>query len=183
MISLKPRLFSGVRDVFSEDLILKNELVAQIKTVYERYGFVPLETPAIEYVDVLGKFLPESNSPQKGIFSFKNPDVSGKYADNPDFWIALRYDLTTPLARVVAQYKELQRPYRRYQIGSVWRHEKHGPGRFREFIQFDFDSVGTSSMAADAEACCVMCDTLEAVGFDKGEYLIKVNNRKVVQGF
>lgn len=173
MPRVKPRLYKGFRDIFAGDLIARRDMIEKIRIVYERYGFAPLETPAIEYVDVLGKFLPEADQPEGGIFSFKNEDKE---------WIALRYDLTAPLSRVVSQYQELQRPYRRYQVGPVWRFEKPGPGRFREFYQCDFDTVGTSSMAADTEVCCVMADTLEALGIERGQYLVKVNNRKVLNG-
>lgn len=177
------RTVKGFRDLFSAGLQLKQRMIATVRGVYERYGFVPLETPAVEFVDVLGKFLPESQTPSGGIFAFRNPDLTAK-ADpqDPDTWLALRYDLTAPLARVVAQYAELQSPLRRYQIGPVWRHEKPGPGRFREFVQFDFDAVGVPSVAADAEACLVMCDVLEALGFARGEYVIRVNDRKVMEG-
>lgn len=168
-----PRLYRGFRDVFASDLTARNLMIERVRAVYERYGFVPLETPTIEFVDILGKFLPESDQPDGGIFSLRNEDKE---------WIALRYDLTAPLSRVVAQYRELQKPFRRYQLGQVFRFEKPGPGRFREFYQFDFDSVGTESMAADAEACCIMCDTLEAVGIPRGQYIIKVNNRKILNG-
>ncbi len=179
----KPRIFSGFRDVFSEDILLRQRMIDTIRRVYEKYGYLPLETPAIEYVDILGKFLPESTTPQGGVFSFRNPDLSEKaQPDDPNTWLALRYDLTAPLARVFAQYVDIQRPFRRYQVGPVWRYEKPGPGRFREFYQFDFDSVGTSSMAADAEICCVICDALAALGFSEGEYMVKVNNRKIMQG-
>lgn len=172
-MKLKPRLYKGFRDIFAGDLIARNEMIEKIRAVYERYGFAPLETPAIEYVDVLGKFLPEADQPEGGIFSFKNEDKE---------WIALRYDLTAPLSRIVSQYQELQKPFRRYQVGPVWRFEKPGPGRFREFYQFDFDTVGTASMAADTEVCCVMADTLESLGIARGQYLVKVNNRKVLNG-
>lgn len=148
-------------------------MVARIREVYEAYGFVPLETPALEYVDALGKFLPEADRPDAGIFAFRDED---------DAWIALRYDLTAPLSRYVAMHPDLPRPFRRYQIGPVYRMEKPGPGRFREFYQFDFDSVGTSSMLADAEACMVMCDALEAVGIPRGAYIIGINDRKVLDG-
>lgn len=177
-----PRCFRGFRDVFAQDVLLKQEMIETVRAVYQRYGFVPLETPAVEFVDVLGKFLPESQTPEGGIFSFRNPDIGRLSEREADLWLALRYDLTAPLARVVAQYKELQRPFRRYQIGTVWRYEKPGPGRFREFTQFDFDSVGVPSVAADAESCCVISDVLEALGFSRGEYVVKVNNRKIMQG-
>jgi len=179
----KPRLFSGIRDIFSADLLAKQSMIDKIKSVYELYGFVPLETPALEFVDVLGKFLPESNTPESGVFAFRNPEAhySG-HGGSEDDWLALRYDLTAPLARVVAQYEDLQRPFRRYQIGNVWRYEKPGPGRYREFCQFDFDSVGTDSMVADAEVCCVICDVLETIGLRKNEYIVNVNNRKIMKG-
>ncbi|HSG98966.1 MAG TPA: histidine--tRNA ligase [candidate division Zixibacteria bacterium] len=180
----KPRVYKGLRDIFAPDLIARREVIETIRVVYERYGFAPLETPALEYVDCLGKFLPESHTPEGGIFAFRNPDLSAGTRDNhPDWWLGMRYDLTAPLARVVAQYQQdLPRPFRRYQIGPVWRFEKPGPGRFREFIQFDFDTVGSSSMLADAEACMIFCDALTALGFAPGEFLVKVNNRKALQG-
>ncbi len=169
----KPRLYKGFRDTFTTDVIARNDMIDKVRTVYERYGFSPLETPMVEYVEMLGKFLPESDQPDGGIFSFRSED---------DEWLALRYDLTAPLSRVVAQYKELKRPYKRYQVGPVYRFEKPGPGRFREFYQFDFDTVGSSSISSDVEVCCIMCDTLEAVGIERGQYLIKVNNRKILNG-
>ena len=148
-------------------------MLDNILRVYESYGFSPLETPAVEYVDVLGKFLSESETPEGGVFAFQNEDKE---------WVALRYDLTASLSRVFAQYADLPKPFRRYQVGTVWRLEKPGPDHFREFQQFDFDTVGAKSMMADAEACCVMCDALEAIGIRRGNYLIKVNNRKVLNG-
>jgi len=169
----KPRLYRGFRDIFASDLIIRQQMLDAIRQVYERYGFAPLETPSVEYVEILGKFLPESQTPEGGIFSFPNEDEE---------WVALRYDLTASLSRVFAQYKELQRPFRRYQVGPVWRLEKPGPDHFREFYQFDFDTVGTKSMVADAEACCVLCDAMEAIGIKRGQYVIKVNNRKVLNG-
>ncbi len=176
-----PRLFKGMRDITASDLLLKREMIEQIRTVYERYGFSPLETPAIEYTDALGKFMPDEGLPEGGVFSLRNPDYDGP-AGNPNEWLSLRYDLTAPLARVVAQYVELPAPFKRYQLGTVWRNEKPGPGRFREFTQFDFDTVGTPSMAADAEVCTVVCDALEAIGIKVGEYQVIVNDRKVLQG-
>ncbi|MBZ0265249.1 histidine--tRNA ligase [bacterium] len=173
MARTKPRLYRGFRDVFAADVLARNRMINTVRQVYERYGFVPLETPAIEYVEVLGKFLPESTQPDGGIFSLHNEDEE---------WIALRYDLTAPLSRVVSMYPELPRPFRRYQVGPVYRFEKPGPGRFREFYQFDFDSVGVPRADADAEICCVMADTLEAVGIQRGDYIIKVNDRKILNG-
>jgi histidyl-tRNA synthetase len=169
----KPRRLRGFRDITAEDVLARDRMIARIRDVYERYGYAPLETPALEYVDCLGKFLPEADRPDGGIFAFRDEDEE---------WIALRYDLTAPLSRYVAMNPELPRPFRRYQVGPVWRVEKPGPGRFREFCQFDFDSVGTSSMLADAECCMVMCDTLEALGISRGDYIVRINNRKVLDG-
>ena len=138
------------------------------------YGFEPLDTPAIEYTDALGKFLPDQDRPNEGVFSFKDDDEQ---------WLSLRYDLTAPLARYVAEnFQNLPKPFRRYQVGPVWRNEKPGPGRFRQFTQFDADTVGASSVAADAELCMLAADTLEALGVQRGQYVIKVNNRKVLDG-
>jgi len=171
---VEPRLVKGFRDLFAEDVIARREMIEVVRAVYERYGFEPLETPAIEYVDVLGKALPESDQPDGGIFALKGDD---------DEWIATRYDLTAPLARVVAQYAQhLPRPFRRYQAGPVWRLEKPGPGRFREFTQLDFDTVGSASMAADAEAASLLTEALEALGVARGDYLVHVNDRKVLNG-
>lgn len=180
----KPRTYKGFRDIFAEEALLRLRVVETIRTVYQSYGFAPLETPALEYVDCLGKFLPESDTPEGGIFSFQNPDLSdGTRENHPDWWLGMRYDLTAPLARVMAQYQQnLPRPYRRYQIGQVWRYEKPGPGRFREFVQCDFDTVGSSSTLADVEPCLIFCDALEALGMARGEYLVRVNNRKILQG-
>jgi histidyl-tRNA synthetase len=149
-------------------------MIDTIRKVYERYGFAPLETSAVEYVDALGKFLPESSTPAGGIFAFQDEDNS---------WLALRYDLTAPLSRVFAEHRnDIPMPFRRFQVGPVWRNEKPGPGRYREFYQFDIDTVGTASMAADAEVCCVLADALEALNIPRGDYVIKVNNRKALNG-
>lgn len=169
-----PGLPRGFRDTFASNVLSRQRMIDTIREVYERYGFAPLETPAVEYVDALGKFLPESNSPAGGIFAFQDEDNS---------WLALRYDLTAPLSRVFAEHRNnIPIPFRRYQVGPVWRNEKPGPGRFREFYQFDIDTVGTASMAADAEVCCVLADALEAIHIPRGDYLIKVNNRKALNG-
>ncbi len=171
---VKPRILKGFRDIDGTAVRAREWMIARIREVYERYGFVPLETPALEYVDVLGKFLPESDTPSGGIFAFRDEDEE---------WVALRYDLTAPLSRYVAMnFQHLPIPYRRYQVGPVYRVEKPGPGRFREFYQFDFDTVGTGSMLADAESCMVMCDTLEALGIARGQYIVRLNNRKVLTG-
>ncbi|MEM8836292.1 MAG: histidine--tRNA ligase [Planctomycetota bacterium] len=176
-----PRLFKGFRDVFADDLVVKQWMIERVRGVYERYGYIPLETPALEFVDCLGKNLPEQDTPEGGIFAFRNPDLA-QDESGPDSWLALRYDLTAPLARLCAQYANLSRPFRRYQIGPVWRYEKPGIGRFREFTQFDFDAVGVSGPAADAEVACIMCDALQALDFEPGDFVIRVNNRKVLLG-
>lgn len=168
-----PGLPRGFRDLFASDVIARRELLKTITEVYEQFGFEPLETPAVEYVDVLGKYLPESDTPDGGVFSFRDDDR----------WVALRYDLTAPLSRIYAHYgSRLTSPYRRYQVGPVWRRDKPGPGRFREFYQCDFDTIGTASMAADAEICAVVAESFEAVGIARGDYILRVNNRKVLNG-
>lgn len=168
-----PRRVKGFRDITAADVLARDQMIAAIRRVYERYGYVPLETPAFEYVDCLGKFLPEADQPDGGIFALRNED---------DEWVALRYDLTAPLSRYVAMNPDLPKPFRRYQIGPVWRVEKPGPGRFREFYQCDFDSVGTGSMLADAECCMVMCDTMTALGVAAKDFVVRVNDRKVLNG-
>lgn len=173
MGNVQPRLYRGFRDVFSAEVTARRHMIDTIRSVYESYGFVPLETPAVEFVDVLGKYLPEADTTDEGIFAFRNEDAE---------WVALRYDLTAPLSRVVAQYPELPKPFRRYQTSSVWRKEKPGPGRFREFTQFDFDTVGSASITVDAEACAILCDVLEALGIQRGDFLVKANNRKILNG-
>ena len=169
-----PRLPKGFRDTFASDVLARRHTIDKIRRVYENYGFAPLETSSVEYVETLGKFLPESSTPAGGIFAFQDEDNS---------WLALRYDLTAPLSRIFSEYrKEIPQPFRRYQVGLVWRNEKPGPGRFREFYQFDIDTVGTPSMAADAEVCCVLADALEALDIARGDYIIRVNNRKALNG-
>ncbi len=168
------RLAKGFRDIEAAELRQLQAMLDKIRAVYERYGFEPLETPALEYTDALGKFLPDQDRPNAGVFSFQDEDEA---------WMSLRYDLTAPLARYVAQnFATLPKPFRRYATGSVYRNEKPGPGRFRQFTQFDADTVGAESVAADAEICMLAADTLEALGIDKGNYLIKVSNRKVLDG-
>ncbi len=142
--------------------------------VYESYGFSALETPAFEYTDALGKFLPDVDRPNAGVFSLRDDDEQ---------WMSLRYDLTAPLARYVAEnFQTLPKPFRRYQVGPVWRNEKPGPGRYREFTQFDADTVGSNSPAADAELLMMTCDALEALGLKRGEYVVKINSRKLLDG-
>ena len=171
---LTPRLPFGFQDNFAADILARSVMIEKICRVYESFGFAPLETPAIEFVDNLGKYLPDSDQPDEGIFSFRDRDEQ---------WLALRYDLTAPLARVVAQYgNSLPIPYRRYQVGPVWRQEKPGPGRFRQFYQCDFDTVGSKSLAADAEVCAILCAVFEALGFAAGSYVVRVNDRKILNG-
>jgi len=168
------RLPKGFSDISASEIRASEQMLGTIRGVFESYGFEPLDTPAIEYSDALGKFLPDQDRPNEGVFSFQDDD---------DQWLSLRYDLTAPLARYVAEnYQNLPRPFRRYQVGPVWRNEKPGPGRFRQFTQFDADTVGASSVAADAELCMLAADTLEALGVPRGQYVIKVNNRKVLDG-
>ncbi len=168
------RLPKGLFDVPAGEIRASREMLDTIRGVFESYGFEPLDTPAIEYTDALGKFLPDQDRPNEGVFSFKDDDEQ---------WLSLRYDLTAPLARYVAEnFQNLPKPFRRYQVGPVWRNEKPGPGRFRQFTQFDADTVGASSVAADAELCMLAADTLEALGIPRGQYVIKVNNRKVLDG-
>lgn len=170
----EPRIPRGFRDLSAGDVVARREMLGKIVEVYERFGFEPLETPALEYVDALGKFLPESDTPAGGVFSLRDDD---------NRWLALRYDLTAPLSRFYAQNTQrLTSPYRRYQVGPVWRQEKPGPGRFREFYQCDFDTVGTESMVADAEICAVVATCFEALGIGRGDYVVRVNNRKVLNG-
>jgi histidyl-tRNA synthetase len=170
----KARLPKGLKDIPAQEIRARDAMLRIIRNVYESYGFEPLDTPAFEFTDALGKFLPDQDRPNAGVFSFQDEDEQ---------WLSLRYDLTAPLARhVAANFDSLPKPFRRYQVGSVWRNEKPGPGRFREFIQFDADTVGASTVAADAEMCMLAADALEALGIERGDYVIKVNNRKVLDG-
>ena len=168
----------GFRDYFGAEVTQRSEMLRQIAGVYHRYGFDALESSAVETVEALGKFLPDVDRPNEGVFAWQE----GGEEDRGD-WLALRYDLTAPLARVYAQHRnELPTPYRRYAMGPVWRNEKPGPGRYRQFYQCDADTVGSGAMAADAEICAMLADTLEAVGMPRGDYLIRINNRKVLNG-
>ena len=168
------RVPRGFRDSDQAELRAQSRMLATIREVYETYGFEALETPAIEYTDALGKFLPDLDRPNEGVFSFQDEDEQ---------WMSLRYDLTAPLARYVAQnFDRLPKPFRRYATGPVWRNEKPGPGRFRQFTQFDADTVGTESVAADAEICMLAADTLEKLGVKRGDYRVKINNRKLLDG-
>lgn len=171
---LKARLPRGFIDRSPEDIRATDLMVARIREVYERYGFDPVETPMFEFTDALGKFLPDSDRPNEGVFSL---------TDDDDQWMSLRYDLTAPLARHVAEnFNEIQLPYRTYRNGWVFRNEKPGPGRFRQFMQFDADTVGAPGVQADAEMCMMMADVMEALGIKRGDYVIRVNNRKVLDG-
>lgn len=169
----------GFRDYFGTEVTQRAEMLNAIAAVYHQYGFDALETSAVETVEALGKFLPDVDRPNEGVFAWQE-DSEG---DKPGDWLALRYDMTAPLARVYAEHRnDLPTPYRRYTMGPVWRNEKPGPGRFRQFYQCDADTVGTSSMAADAEICAMLSDTLEKVGIPRGDYVVRVNNRKVLNG-
>lgn len=173
---LRPKALppKGFRDYFGAEVDERNAMLRQITEVYHRYGFDPLESSAVETVEALGKFLPDVDRPNEGVFAWQDED---------DSWMALRYDLTAPLARVYAQHRnDLPSPYRRFAMGPVWRNEKAGPGRYRQFYQCDADTVGSASMAADAEICAMLSDTLEAVGIPRGDYIVRVNNRKVLNG-
>ncbi|HRN89837.1 histidine--tRNA ligase [Hyphomicrobium sp.] len=177
------RLPKGMRDIGAAELRETQAMLEKIRAVYERYGFEPLETPAFEYTDSLGKFLPDQDRPNAGVFSFQDVAPEARDTTGNEQWLSLRYDLTAPLARHVAEnFQDLPKPFRRYATGSVWRNEKPGPGRFRQFTQFDADTVGAESIAADAELCMLAADTLEALGIERGQYVIKVNNRKVLDG-
>jgi histidyl-tRNA synthetase len=170
---LKARLPRGLADRGPAEIAATRRMNETIRKVYELYGFEPVETPAMEYTDALGKFLPDQDRPNEGVFSFQDDDEQ---------WLSLRYDLTAPLARYVAEnFDTLPKPYRSYRAGHVYRNEKPGPGRFRQFMQFDADTVGSASMAADAEVCMMAADAMEALGLG-GHYVVKVNNRKVLDG-
>ncbi|MDO5621137.1 MAG: histidine--tRNA ligase [Paracoccus sp. (in: a-proteobacteria)] len=170
----------GFRDYFGADVTERKAMLDRIAAVYHRFGFDPLETSAVETVEALGKFLPDVDRPNAGVFAWQEEDVPGGGRGD---WLALRYDMTAPLARVAAQYRnDLPAPYRRYAMGPVWRNEKPGPGRFRQFYQCDADTVGAASIAADAEIIAMLAEALEAAGITRGDYLVRVNDRKVLNG-
>jgi len=149
----KARVPRGFRDRIGAEITAEREMLGRISEVYEAHGFDPLETPVLEYTDALGKFLPDVDRPNAGVFSLQDDD---------DQWMSLRYDLTAPLARYVAEhYDGLPKPFRRYQVGPVWRNEKPGPGRFRQFTQCDADTVGAPAPYADAEMCALFGDVVE----------------------
>ena len=160
----------GFVDRQEKELLIRDFVISNIKEVMIKYGFQYLETPSFEYTDSIGKFLPDKERPDAGVFSFKDENK----------WMSLRYDLTAPLARYVAKnYLEIPKPFKRYQLGSVWRNEKPGPGRFREFLQFDADYVGTKNFQADAELCVLISEILEKCGLDKKDYTFKISSRKL----
>ncbi|MGH6830978.1 MAG: ATP phosphoribosyltransferase regulatory subunit, partial [Methylocella sp.] len=168
------KLPRGFADRPPAEITATEKMLAVIKESYELYGFEAVETPLIEFTEALGKFLPDQDRPNEGVFSFKDDDEN---------WLSLRYDLTAPLARYVAEnFDKLPKPYRSFRAGYVFRNEKPGPGRFRQFMQFDADTVGAASVAADAELCMMAADTLERLGIKRGDYVIKVNNRKLLDG-
>jgi histidyl-tRNA synthetase len=170
----KARLPRGLVDRLPEDIRAVEKMMARIREVFELYGFEPYDQPLIEYTDALGKFLPDQDRPNEGVFSFQDDDEQ---------WLSLRYDLTAPMARFVAEnFEKLPKPYRTYHWGWVFRNEKPGPGRFRQFMQFDADTVGTPGVAADAEMSMMMADVMEALGIGRGDYVIRVNNRKLLDG-
>ena len=168
----KARLPRGFVDRHAADIRAVDRMTGKIREIFELYGFEPVEQPLIEYTDALGKFLPDQDRPNEGVFSFQDDDEQ---------WLSLRYDLTAPLARFVAEnFEQLPKPYRSYRSGWVFRNEKPGPGRFRQFMQFDADIVGTPGVAADAEMAMMMADTLEALGIKRGDYVVRVNNRSLL---
>jgi len=171
---LKARQPRGFVDRGPADVAATERMLSVIRESFAVYGFEPVETPFVEYTDALGKFLPDQDRPNEGVFSFQDDDEQ---------WLSLRYDLTAPLARYVAENSDaLPKPYRSYRAGYVFRNEKPGPGRFRQFMQFDADIVGAGSVAADAEICMLAADTMEKLGIKRGDYVVKVNNRKVLDG-
>ena len=169
--NLKPskELPLGFIDRQEKELLIRDFVISNIKEVMIKYGFNYLETPSFEYTDSIGKFLPDKERPDEGVFSFKDEKK----------WLSLRYDLTAPLARYVAKnYLELPKPFKRYQLGTVWRNEKPGPGRYREILQFDADYIGTKNLQADAELCVLISEILEKCGLDQADYTVKISSRK-----
>lgn len=170
----KARVPKGFRDRMGAELAAERAVLERVTAVYRAYGFDELQTSSFEYADALGKFLPDADRPNQGVFALQDDDGE---------WLALRYDLTAPLARYVAEhYDALPKPYRRYAVGTVWRNEKPGPGRFREFVQCDADSVGAPAPHADAEMCAMFADAVEAAGVPRGDYVVRLNTRKVLDG-
>ncbi|MDA9677641.1 histidine--tRNA ligase, partial [Pelagibacteraceae bacterium] len=167
----KAQLPKGFRDSTEENIDIRNQVIAIIRNECEKFGFKNIETPALEYTEALGKFLPDVDRPSGGVFSFQDED---------DQWISMRYDLTAPLARYVAEnYQFIPKPFKRYQVGSVWRNEKPGPGRYREFIQFDADAIGISNNYVDAELCVMVAKIFLELGFTAKEYKVKYSSRVI----
>lgn len=172
--SMKPRKPRGFIDRTASEIRRTETMLHTIRETFDLYGFDPVETPLVEYTGALGKFLPDQDRPNAGVFSFQDDDEE---------WLSLRYDLTAPLARYAAEhFDQIPKPYRSYRSGWVFRNEKPGPGRFRQFMQFDADTVGAPGPAADAEICMIAADTLERLGIPRGSYIVRVNNRKVLDG-
>jgi histidyl-tRNA synthetase len=170
---IAPRLPRGFEDRTPGEIAAIEAMIGKIKAVYARYGFDPVETPLLEYTETLGKFLPDTDRPNAGVFSLQDDDEQ---------WMSLRYDLTAPLARHFAEnFETLPKPYRSYRAGYVFRNEKPGPGRFRQFMQVDADTVGAPGPEADAEMCMMMADVMDELGL-AGKYVVRVNNRKVLDG-
>ena len=167
---IKPQTLRGFRDFLPDQMIAREHLIDTARRIYRGYGFVPIDTPALEYAEVLlGKGGDESD---KQVFRF---------TDQGDRDVAMRFDLTVPLARYAAQHiQELGTPFRRYHVGAVWRGERPARGRYREFMQCDFDTIGTASNAADIETLLVINDLFEAIGLER--FTVRVNNRKVLNG-
>jgi len=164
---------SGFADRQEEELLIRDLLISNIKKIMSKFGFQYLETPSFEYTDSIGKFLPDKERPSEGVFSFQDEKK----------WLSLRYDLTAPLARYAAKnFDTLPRPFKRFQLGTVWRNEKPGPGRFREFLQFDADYIGTSNLFADTELCLLISEILNSCGLETSEFIIKISNRKLSKG-
>jgi len=164
---------NGFADRQEEELLIRDLLISNIKKIMSKYGFQYLETPSFEYTDSIGKFLPDKDRPSEGVFSFEDEKK----------WLSLRYDLTAPLARYAAKnFDSLPRPFKRFQLGTVWRNEKPGPGRFREFLQFDADYIGTNNLFSDAELCFLISEILNSCGLEKSEFIIKISNRKLSKG-
>ena len=167
----KAQLPKGFRDSTEENIDIRNKVIAIIRSECEKFGFKNIETPALEYTEALGKFLPDVDRPSGGVFSFQDED---------DQWISMRYDLTAPLARYVAEnYQFIPKPFKRYQVGSVWRNEKPGPGRYREFIQFDADAIGITNNYVDAELCVMVAKIFLELGFTAKEYKVKYSSRVI----
>ena len=167
----KAQLPKGFRDSTEENIDIRNQVIAIIRNECEKFGFKNIETPSLEYTEALGKFLPDVDRPSGGVFSFQDED---------DQWISMRYDLTAPLARYVAEnYQFIPKPFKRYQVGSVWRNEKPGPGRYREFIQFDADAIGISNNYVDAELCVMVAKIFLELGFTAKEYKVKYSSRVI----